>query len=560
MRCGAALRNGLGHLDVILVPMANKSRLQGTPKVLKRSCHSAVRWCLFGWIVMALALSGINSSHALPSSYGYAHGWISAHFSVAARNFADFGIAAFGGVPIVNNPPFGLSTEAYLHWPPLFPLALAVVYRLFGASEVVSHASMFVLLMVNTLLLGCLVHRCWGLVAAQFASLTWLGCGVVGLYSHLVWNLHLMLVFVFLSLLGFVNAPSNWRWAVVGTLAFALAIASSWEAVFVCPGLLAVSLWTRDRRRIGLAAIYALVALVVPAIILLNSAYHYPQQMAELWQRALFRMGLAHEYVSTYVTSSRRQFAMPPALVLVRTLARRHFDYVGMLPLMAVAWLLASAVGSHRDRGRDDAVVVLAGLIGMWWLWVILFHSHVFLHDCQMMIAVPAAAFAAGAVGQSLVDLLDRLLPDTAWPRKMLVVVVVPLILLTPLLRATRDSGRFVRRGAEAQLLIPESFNEVQFGFDLLRNTEPGSVVITSTESAVPLFYSQRHLIQGVNSDRDFSAALVFARKNFPGSPLYLAIPAGFARQYPAALAEGKIVGRFSEMILVRLASYDGEQ
>lgn len=539
--------------------MANKSVPQGMPATTtKLSYETAVRWCLFAWIAIALTLSGINASHALHSLYAYPHGWISAHFSIAGRNFANFGIAAFGGVPIVNNPPFGLSTEAYLHWPPLFHFALAAIYRVFGASEVVSHASMFVLLLLNTLLLGLLVHRCCGLVAAQFASLTWLGCGVVALYAHLVWNMHLMMVFLFLSLLGFVSAQSNWRWAVVGTLSFALAIGTSWEAVFVCPGLLALSLWTHDRRRIRLAAVYALVALVIPAIILLNSAYHYPQQMAELWQRVLFRMGLAHDYVSNYVTSSRRQFPMPSALDTIRTLVGRHFDYVGILPLMAVAWLLASAKGSHRGRRREDAVVVLAGLISMWWLWVILLHSHVFIHDCQMLIVVPAAAFAAGAVGQSLVDLLDRLLPDGDWPRKVLVVVVVPFMLLVPLAHAAHNSGRFIPRGAEAQLLNPEASGEVQFGLDLLRNTEPGAVVITSTESAVPLFYSQRHLIQGVDSDQEFRSAIVFARKNFPGSPLYLTIPAGVGPQHLAALAEGKIVGRFSEMILVRLVNQDG--
>jgi 4-amino-4-deoxy-L-arabinose transferase-like glycosyltransferase len=528
--------------------------------MIKLSYQSAVRYCLFAWIAIALALSGINASHALHSSYAYTHGWISAHFSVAARNFANFGIAASGGVPIVNNPPFGLTTEAYLHWPPLFHYALAAVYRVFGASEVVSHASMFVLLLANTLLLGLLVHRCWGLVAAQFAALTWLGCGAVGLYSHLVWNMHLMMTFLFLSLLGFVNAQSNWRWAVVGTFSFALAIASSWEAVFVCPGLLALSWWTRDRRGIRLAAIYALVALLVPAIILLNSAYHYPQQIAELWQRVMFRMGLAHDYVSTYETSSRREFALPSVFAVIWTIVGRHFEYVGTLPLAAVAWLLVSAVGSRREPRQAGGAVVLAGLTGMWWLWYVLFHSHVFIHDMQMVLAVPAAAVAAGVVGQSLIGLVDRLLPDNDWPRKMLVVIVVPLILLAPLAHATRDRDRFAPRGVEAQPVDPGFLGEVRLGMDLLRNTEPGSVVITTTDNSIPLFYSQRHLIQGVDSEQDFKSAIVFARKNFPGAPLYAAFAAAFAQQYLAAYGEGKRVGWSSGMILVRLPSHDGGQ
>jgi len=527
-------------------------------KIKRISHRPAVGWILFAWMAIALGFSAINFSHALHSYYSYQHGWISAHFSIAARNFANLGIGAFGGVPIVNNPPFGLAVEAYLHWPPLFQLVLAGVYRIFGASEAVSHATMFVILILNTLLLGLLVRRCAGTVAAQFACLTWLGCGVIGLYSHLVWNVHLMLGLVFLALLGFVNAESNWKWAVVGALSFAAAIGSSWEAVFVCPGILAVSLWSRDRIRIKLAAIYALIAVVVPVSILLNSAYHYPQQMTEVGQRVLFRMGLVHEYVSTYETSSRRPFEMPSARTLIWTLARRHYHYIGVVPLMAVAWMLANALASYRERRREDSLVVFAGLVSMWWFWVVLFHSHVYIHDCQILIVAPAAAFAAGVVGQQVIKLLDGRLPDSAWLFQLFVVTIVPLSLLLPLARATRNSERFISYGTEKELRVPELFAEVEFGLDLLRDTESGSVVITPTESAVPLYYSQRHLIQGVDSERDFRSAVTFARKNFPGAPLYLAIPGDLAQRFEAALAEGRIVGRRPGMILVRLANQVG--
>ncbi len=525
-----------------------------TQKGSGSSYQLVVRRSLFAWLGVAILLTGINASHAIHSFYSYTHGWISAHFSIGARTFANFGITAFGGVPVVNNPPFGIVTEAYLHWPPLFNFVLAIVYRMFGASEAASHSLMFVLLAVNTLLLGLLVHRCFGLIAAQFACLTWLGCGVVGTYAHLVWNDHLMMTFVFLSLVGFVNASSSNKWAVVGAVSYALAIASSWEAVPLFPGLLAVRFWTRDKSKIRLASVYALIGVVVPALILLNSAHFYPQQVAELWQRALFRMGLAHEYVSAYATGSHRQFALPSDFTVIRTIIQRHFDLIGILPLAAVAWLLASTVDSHRDRSHDDGLVVFAGLVSMWWLWVIVFHSHIFIHDCHIYDALPATAFAAGAVGQSLVGLLDRLLPNSAWARKMLVVIVVPLILLAPLARATHDAGRFIRRGTEAHLEDPETFSEVQFGLDLLRNTESGAVVITPDENMVPVYYSQRHHVQGVNSDQDVQSALVHARKNFPGSPLYLAIPATSAQLFAVSLAEGQLVGRFSGMTLVRVA------
>jgi hypothetical protein len=532
----------------------NAAGQQEIEKIKRVPRLPVVGWILFGWLTIALALSAINFSHALHSYYSYHHGWISAHFSIAARNFANFGIGRFGGVPIVNNPPFGVSVEAYLHWPPLFHFALAGVYRIFGGSEAVSHAWMFVILIVNTILLGLLVHRCAGAVAAQFACLVWLGCGVIGTYSHLVWNVHMMMGLLFLALLGFVKAESNWKWGVIGAASFAAAIGTSWEAVFVCPGLLAMSCWSRDRRRMKLAAIYTVVAVVVPVAVLLNSAYRYPQQMTEVWQRVAFRMGLVHEYVSTYETSTRRQFAMPGLRTVIMTLLRRHYHYIGMVPLLGAAWLMVRAAASYRERLREEWLVIFAGLVSMWWLWVALFHSHVFIHDCQILIAAPASAFAAGIAGQWLVRLVERRLEYGP----MLVAVIVPLILLAPLARATRDRERFIRYGGESQLRDAEFFVDVLFGKELLRRTESGAVIITPLESAVPLYYSERHLIQGVDSERGLGPALVVAKKNFPNSPLYLAIPTDAAQKFATALTEGKMVERESTMILVKVAKQAG--
>ena len=556
----AALQEGNCAIrDVILIPVPKQSGQQEMLKIEKISHRPAVR---MDPVRVDGDRPGVLRHQFLPRApfLLLVPAWLDQRpfQHCRAETFANLGIGAFGGVPIVNNPPFGLAIEAYLHWPPLFQMVLAGVYRIFGVSEGVSHAMMFVILILNTFLLGLLAHRCAGTVAAQFACLAWLGCGVMGLYSHLVWNLHLMLGLVFLALLGFVNAESNWRWAVVGALSFAAAIASSWEAVFVCPGILAVSLWSRDRVRIKLAAIYTLIAVVVPLSILLNSAYHYPQQMTEVGQRVLFRMGLVNEYVSTYETSSRRPFEMPSAWMVIWTIARRNYHYIGVIPLMAAGWMLVNALASYRERRREDSLVVFAGLVSMGWLWVVLFHSHVYIHDCHILIVAPAAAFAAGVVGQRVTKLLDRRLPDSARLFQLLLVIIVPLILLTPLVRATRNTERFISYGTEKQLRVPEFFAEVEFGLNLLRDTESGSVVITPAESAVPLYYSQRHLIQGVGSERDFRSALIFARKNFPGSPLYLAIPSDLAQKFEAALAEGKIVGRRPGMILVRLANQVG--
>ena len=217
--------------------MPNQTGQQEMLKIEKISHRPAVGWILFAWMAIAPAFSAINFSHAL-HSYSPLSAWLgSAPISALPRETSRIsGLAHSAAFRSSTIPRLALRLRRTFTGLPCFKLCFAGVYRIFGVSEAVSHALMFVILILNTFLLGLLAHRCAGIIAAQFACLAWLGCGVMGLYSHLVWNLHLMLGLVFLALLGFVNAESNWRWAVVGASSFAAAIASSWEAVFVCPG------------------------------------------------------------------------------------------------------------------------------------------------------------------------------------------------------------------------------------------------------------------------------------------------------------------------------------
>src|SRR5437879_957745 len=85
------------------------------------------------------------------ASYTYRHGFISAVFATAAREFARDGILALGGVPVANNPPVG-PNDAYGHWPPLLPISLSICFRLFGTSESVGHIYMLFIQITTALL------------------------------------------------------------------------------------------------------------------------------------------------------------------------------------------------------------------------------------------------------------------------------------------------------------------------------------------------------------------------------------------------------------------------
>ena len=55
-------------------------------------------------------------------------------------------------------------------------------------------------------------------------------------------------------------------------------------------------------------------------------------------------------------------------------------------------------------------------------------------------------------------------------------------------------------------------------------NTPPNAVTLSSAESAVPIYYSDRHVVRGIVTPDLLRLAIPQARAAFPGSPLFFAI------------------------------------
>jgi hypothetical protein len=70
-----------------------------------------------------------------------------------------------------------------------------------------------------------------------------------------------------------------------------------------------------------------------------------------------------------------------------------------------------------------------------------------------------------------------------------------------------------------------QPFLEFESLSTIIRDRTPGAVVLTPAESLVPVYYSQRHVIRGINSDAWHTWAIPQARKEFPGAPALLRRP-----------------------------------
>jgi hypothetical protein len=135
--------------------------------------------------------------------------------------------------------------------------------------------------------------------------------------------------------------------------------------------------------------------------------------------------------------------------------------------------------------------------------------NYVAIHSFPLVLAAPFVAIAAGFV-------LDRLwtrysASPADKPILWTLLIGVPLLAMHPLLIQYRDSMMQPKPEFESLSAIIHD------------DTPPEAVVLTSAESLVPVYYGQRHVIRGVNTDAWLNLSILQARKEFPDSPLYFA-------------------------------------
>jgi hypothetical protein len=403
-----------------------------------------------------------------------------------------------------------------------------------------------VLTFANALLLAALAREYWGRAAALGAALAWLSLPVVLDYGHLVWNLHLAISFLFAALIAFSRATAGERldrkWATAGCVAISLAVAASWEPAAACPGLLVAAFWNRRGSESRLALAYSAIAAATAALILGNYAIHYPQQVAETVERVLLRMGLSDRHTTTAWFEMSDTYRQPNFAEAVTHIAFQHRVSLRLLGLAAVIWQILSGLEFYRRDRRTEsrALVPVVALLSVWWLWTLAFWSHMYIHDCEFLIAAPSVALAIGW-GTSLVQ--EALASRPFDLRHQAAALAGLAMILMPVAQA----GLQPRGSDEPTQAL------VRFGEELRQSVPSGSVVLTPEISAVPAFYSCRHLIGGVRTESDLVRAMGRAPALFPGSSFYLAATPENEAAFGGTAKVAPMLWRTKNLVLFRL-------
>jgi hypothetical protein len=457
--------------------------------------------------------------------FAYAHAWVSAHFAVEARTFATHGILGLGGVPVVDNPPVPNAHEAYVRWPPLFPWLLSFIYRLRGCGETVTHAAMIVLSALNAAMFAAVVRRYFGSIAMLSGICAFLTSGVLLAFGQLAWNYHLGMFFALAAVYFYDLAlEGKWRPAQkLGIAAMFLAIASSWEPLFVALGLLGATVATGRRDQRILAWKYVAAGVAAVALILAFYLFQYPGQFKMLVQQILVRAGISTQLAQTV---SHEEVVRPSPAQFLSTLFSRSLGLLGWAPVAGVASLAIYCSVRIRKRIIDGPVLFFAAFGTLWLGWILCFHSHYYIHaDMMTLLGLPVAAGGFGWVVSRLLNAAGKRWARPVWVMPVLVIVCIPAALLTNIKGRLRGDVVERIRMSDPSYARNAALNpRIRLGQEIHRVTPPGSVVLTPEPDLVVLYYSERHLVQGVRGDLDLAAALDTAVTGWPAAPVYLAL------------------------------------
>jgi hypothetical protein len=178
-----------------------------------------------------------------------------------------------------------------------------------------------------------------------------------------------------------------------------------------------------------------------------------------------------------------------------------------------------------------DFVRAIVPLAGPWLGWCVFMHNHTAQHHFEFLIAAPAVALALAWLATRGPQGRQATVQAAVFATQACVQAVV---LPHPVISDGYDPTRLVEYGRSIKALTPE-----------------GSVVLAPLVSSVPLYYSERHIVRGIESPQAAMAALPGLRSDYPGAQVYLAIPPFLADSFRMEGAQP--AGSTGEVILYRI-------
>jgi 4-amino-4-deoxy-L-arabinose transferase-like glycosyltransferase len=505
------------------------------------SVESPRRFSLFKaaalWLaIAALALVALYARLLHVSFDGDYQGWASASCMTMAHSFNQLGALHLHFVPVQNNLPLGSDPDVYLHWPPLFPLLLSVVTRILGDHESSGRLFALTITLATTGVVMAIARRLYGARVALLSGFFFLTARATYEGGRAILHQPLAMFFGSATVLLFLLAldiptdaipatasplPASRRrlFAILGLFGTICTVLTAWDPIFIPFGLLFSSLYLRRRDAIRLAGLYLVAAVLTFVAVQADYILAYPALFKNQFATIAFRAGLKfnvessmrlHTIVdSVHYTTSQLSFIGTYSHAL-----RWLFEGFGTFTLLAPFLFLA--LWFQGDRRQNLSAAYLLGGLGLPWLiFYAAMRNYVSIHPFALVLGAPFLAITSGFVLDRIWDHLHTAAVADNNRRHLLrvMVAIFPLLVLYPLFMAVRNAK------------IPFEVPQYQYLSPIIQhNTPPEAVTLSSAQSAVPIYYSDRHIVRGIVTPELLQSAIPQARAAFPGSPLFFAL------------------------------------
>jgi hypothetical protein len=480
--------------------------------------------------IAALALVVLYARLLHLSFDGDVQGWASASCMTMAHSFNQLGALHTHFVPIQNNLPLGSNPDVYLHWPPLFPLLLSFVTRILGDHESSARLFALAITLATTCVVVAITRRLYGARTALLSGFFFLTARATFEGGRAILHQPLAMFFgsaIVLFFLLAIDAPAvvpssasrKRLFATLGLVATICTVLSAWDPIFIPLGLLLASIYLRRRDAAQLAGLYLFAAVATFVVVQADYILSYPALFKNQFATIAYRAGIRFNANSsmglhTIVDSVHYGLNQLSFLGTYSHILRWIFQDFDTFVLLAAFLFLAFWLQSNR-RQNVAAVYIMGGLCFPWLLFYVLMRNYVAIHPFALVLAAPFLAIAGGFVLDRIWELLNTA-DATRNGRNYLLqvmIVVLPLLTLYPLFVNIRDAK------------IPFEPPQFQNISALIQhNTPPNAVTLSATESAVPIHYSSRHIVRGIETPSLLELAIPQARADFPNSPLFFAV------------------------------------
>jgi len=494
--------------------------------------HSYLLKAAAFWLaIAALALIALYASLLHLTFDGDYQGWASASCMTMAHSFNQLGALHTHFVPIQNNLPLGSDPDVYLHWPPLFPLLLSVITRIFGDHESSGRLFALTITLATTCIVIAIARRLYGTRIALLSGFFFLTAratyegGRAILHQPLAMFFGSATVLLFLFALDIPatasphSASRRRLFATLGLFATICTVLTAWDPIFIPFGLLLSSIYLRRRDAIRLAGLYLLADVVTFVAVQADYILAYPALFRNQFATIAFRAGLKFNVESsmrlhTIVDSVHYTISQLSFIGSCSHILRWLFEGFGTFTLLAPFLFLA--LWLQPDRRQNTSEVYLLGGLGLPWLiFYAVMRNYVSIHPFALVLGAPFLAITSGYVLNRIWDLLHTATIADNNRRHLLrvMLIIFPLLTLYPLFMAVRNAK------------IPFQSPQYQdLSLIIQNNTPPNAVTLSSAESAVPIYYSDRHIVRGIVTPDLLRLAIPQARAAFPGTPLFFAI------------------------------------